>query len=72
MGTMSSPARPGARPPPGDPGPAGARPGIVAYQAEPAEAELVHQPDLVPRHEPPGVRAAFLVRLGFAGPGQCA
>src|SRR5580658_4676986 len=36
---------------------------VVADQAEPAEAELAHQPDLVPRHEPLGVHAAFGVRL---------
>src|SRR5580700_1344465 len=38
---------------------------IVADQAEPAEAELAHQPDLVPRHEPLGVHAACFVRLGL-------
>ena len=38
---------------------------IVADQAESAEAELAHQPDLVPCHEPLGVHAACFVRLGL-------
>lgn len=43
-----------------DPGPA-----VVADQAEPGEAELTHQSDLVPGYEPLGVHAACLVRLGL-------
>jgi len=35
---------------------------IVADQAEPAEAELAHQPDLILRHEPFRVRTASGVR----------